>query len=267
MHLELVELLRCPVPHAPGVLVASADVIANRYVSEGLLGCPGCYAEYVIRGGVTRFVSGVSLSDRRESPANAANSEQAVNDANGAQAANAANSEQAANAANGARAANDVNDERPNNYSLAAMRLAAQLGLSTGRSVFALVGYDVMTMVAMREIVAARVLLLNPSQFDAAAFASQQLQSVPLVAPVGVISCGAVLPLVPAKFDGLAVHAAHALPGLLEQAATALRIGGRLVAPVQATIPVGMRELVRDEHVWVAERESVASAPISLRRR
>ena len=264
MHLELVELLRCPVPHAPGVLVASADVIANRYVSEGLLGCPECYAEYVIRGGVTRFVSGDSLSDRRESLGSAANSEQEANAANSAQAANgaravnAANSEQAANAANGARAAN---------HSLAAMRLAAQLALSTGRSVFALVGYDVMTMVAMREIVAARVLLLNPSQFDAAAFASQQLQSVPLVAPVGVISCGEVLPLVPARFDGLAVHAAHALPGLLEQAAAALRIGGRLVAPVQASIPVGMRELVRDEHVWVAERESVASAPISLRRR
>lgn len=240
MHLELVELLRCPVPHAPGVLVASADVIANRYVSEGLLGCPGCYAEYAIRGGVTRFGGGVSLIDRRESPANAVNSEQAANDANGA---------------------------RANNHSLAAMRLAAQLGLSTGRSVFALVGYDVMTMVAMREIVAARVLLLNPSQFDADAFASEQLQSVPLVAPVGVISCGEVLPLVPARFDGLAVHAAHALPGLLEQAATALRIGGRLVAPVQTNIPAGMRELVRDQHVWVAERESVASAPISLRRR
>ena len=63
MHLELVELLRCPVAHGPSVLVASADKISNRYVTEGLLGCPECHAEYSIRGGITRFTDARTLGD------------------------------------------------------------------------------------------------------------------------------------------------------------------------------------------------------------
>ena len=231
MHLELVELLRCPVSHAPGVLVASADTIANRYVTDGLLGCSVCYAEYAIRSGVTHFVPGASERDLLESPVNLTRGEQTGED------------------------------------SVDAMRLAAQLGLRAGRGVFALVGYDITTMIAMREIVAARVLMLNPMPLGDAACSTEQLQNASLVAPVGVATCGAVLPLVPAKFDGIAVQAAHASPGTVEQAATALRSGGRLVVDARATLPGGVRELVRDKHVWVAERESVPSAPIAILRR
>ena len=231
MHLELVELLRCPVSHAPGVLVASADTIANRYVTEGLLGCSVCYAEYAIRGGVTHFETGTAGYGLSASPAD------------------------------------DVSGEATEDGSAVAMRLAAQLGLSAGRGVFALVGYDITTVVAMRDIVPARILLLNPSQLDSSAFPTEPLRCASLVAPVGVATCGDTLPLVPAKFDGLAVHAAHALPGIVEQAATALRSGGRLVADARATLPAGVRELVRDKHVWVAQRESVPSAPIAILRR
>ena len=231
MHLELVELLRCPVAHAPTVLVAAAGTISNRYVTEGVLGCPECYAEYAIRGGVTHFAVGDPARDILEPPSDATNGEVTTDDSAGA------------------------------------MRLAAQLGLIGGRSVFALIGYDITAIVAMREIVPARVLVLNPSQLDASAFPTEQLQDAMLVAPIGVALCDDVLPLVQAKFDGVAVSSPHASSQLLTQAASALRTGGRLVANVNATLPVGMRELVRDDRVWVAVRESVASAPISILRR
>lgn len=50
----------------------------------------------------------------------------------------------------------------------------------------------------------------------------------------------------------------------LSSAAQATRAGGRIVAPARATVPEGVRELVRDEHVWVGEREAPASAPVRL---
>jgi len=213
------------------VLVASADTIANRYVSEGLLGCPECHAEYEIRGGVTHFGAEKLALSAIELPSAVASSD-------------------------------ETGDHSP-----AAMRLAAQLGLSAGRSVFALVGYDLTTVTAMRDIVPARVLLLNPSQLDATAFPTEGLRSASLVAPVGIAMYGEILPLVPAKFDGIAVHAAHASPRLLAQAVNALRTGARLVADANTLLPTGVRELVRDEHVWVAEREVVASTPIAILRR
>ena len=230
MHLELVELLRCPVAHASSVLVAAATTIANRYVTEGVLGCPECYAEYAIRGGITNFGAGHSANELPESPSAA------------------------------------TNGKPSHDNSSDAMRLAAQLGLSAGRSVFATVGYDITTVVAMREIVAARMLVLNSPQLDADAFPTERLQDATLVAPIGVARCGNVLPLVSGKFDGIAVESENT-PAVLEQASFALRAGGRLVVRVGAKLPVGMRELVRDEHVCVAEREVVTSAPISILRR
>ncbi|MEP6832673.1 MAG: hypothetical protein ABJB74_04730 [Gemmatimonas sp.] len=218
MHLELVELLRCPHDHAPSVLVAAADTIANRYVTEGLLGCPQCYAEYPVRGGVTHFAAA--------RPQDASNS-----------------------------------------VSVDPMRLAAQLGLTAGRSVFALIGYDITTIAAMREIVAARILLFNASGVDGVAFPTERIQNSALAAPLGVATFGDILPLVHGKFDGIAVQAGHSSPRLLEQASAALRSGGRLVADVRSPLPAGVRELVRDDFVWVSERESVASTPVGITRR
>jgi uncharacterized protein YbaR (Trm112 family) len=60
MFIELVDALRCPVPHEESWLVASADRMEARHIVEGTLGCPVCRAEYPIRGGVVDF--------RREAP-------------------------------------------------------------------------------------------------------------------------------------------------------------------------------------------------------
>ena len=42
------------------------------------------------------------------------------------------------------------------------------------------------------------------------------------------------------------------------------RVGGRLVAPAGAPLPEGVRELARDDAVWVGEREALPSAPVTL---
>jgi uncharacterized protein YbaR (Trm112 family) len=219
MHLELVEYLRCPRPHTTGVLVAAADLIANRYVTEGTLGCPECLAEYAIADGITRF----------------------------------------------AEAAHDVNRDAAAEGEDAALRLAAQLSASAGHTTFAVLGYSLTTIVAMREIVPARVLVLNAPQLDAVAFPTEQLQSASLVAPIGIAHCGDALPLAEAKFDGVAL--CHANDALLNSASSAVKTKGRLVAPIACDIPTGFQELVRDEHVWVAERASTTSRPITLTRR
>jgi uncharacterized protein YbaR (Trm112 family) len=61
-----------------------------------------------------------------------------------------------------------------------------------------------------------------------------------------------------------AVAVDDATPARVESAARTTRAGGRLVAPVQAALPAGVRELARDSRVWVAEREATASVPITL---
>jgi uncharacterized protein YbaR (Trm112 family) len=55
MFIELVDALRCPVPHEESWLVASADRMEARHIVDGTLGCPVCKAEYPIRHGVVDF--------------------------------------------------------------------------------------------------------------------------------------------------------------------------------------------------------------------
>jgi uncharacterized protein YbaR (Trm112 family) len=50
----------------------------------------------------------------------------------------------------------------------------------------------------------------------------------------------------------------------LQSAVRTTRAGGRVVAPAHASVPDGVRELVRDEHVWVGEREAPPSAFVRL---
>ena len=55
MFIELVDALRCPVPHEESWLVAAAVRMEARHIVEGTLGCPVCSAEYPIRDGVVDF--------------------------------------------------------------------------------------------------------------------------------------------------------------------------------------------------------------------
>ena len=55
MFVELIEALRCTRPHESVHLVASAARTEARHIVDGVLGCPGCGAEYHIADGVARF--------------------------------------------------------------------------------------------------------------------------------------------------------------------------------------------------------------------
>ena len=55
MFIELVDALRCPVPHEESWLVAASTRMAFRHIVEGTLGCPVCKAQYAVHRGVVDF--------------------------------------------------------------------------------------------------------------------------------------------------------------------------------------------------------------------
>ncbi len=55
MHVDLVESLRCPHAHEDGWLVASADDVVQRRIMRGVIGCPQCGSEWIVRDGVLAF--------------------------------------------------------------------------------------------------------------------------------------------------------------------------------------------------------------------
>jgi uncharacterized protein YbaR (Trm112 family) len=55
VHIELIDLLRCPRDHEETWLVAAFTKVDDRYVEEARLGCPVCNEAYVIHRGVAGF--------------------------------------------------------------------------------------------------------------------------------------------------------------------------------------------------------------------
>ena len=55
MHIELIDLFRCPRDHEETWLVAAFTKLDDRYVEEARLGCPVCNANYSIQSGVADF--------------------------------------------------------------------------------------------------------------------------------------------------------------------------------------------------------------------
>jgi uncharacterized protein YbaR (Trm112 family) len=69
MFIELVDALRCPVPHEESWLVAAASRMEARHIVDGTLGCPVCKAEYPIRDGVVDFRRGAGQPPAEDAPA------------------------------------------------------------------------------------------------------------------------------------------------------------------------------------------------------
>jgi uncharacterized protein YbaR (Trm112 family) len=55
MHIEFVDLLRCPAVHEDSWLIAAVTTMEGRIVVEAKLGCPVCGASYLVRDGVALF--------------------------------------------------------------------------------------------------------------------------------------------------------------------------------------------------------------------
>jgi len=53
--LALVERLICPRPHQATPLVVRADEVVEGNLVRGVVGCPQCFAEWTVRGGVVEF--------------------------------------------------------------------------------------------------------------------------------------------------------------------------------------------------------------------
>jgi uncharacterized protein YbaR (Trm112 family) len=134
------------------------------------------------------------------------------------------------------------------------LRLAALLGVAESRFPVGLVGHHAAASGVLASFVSAPQLLIN---------------SGPAIPGPGVsrIVVAERLPLGVETLAAIAVDAAHATSLFLESAARALRLGGHLVAPADAPVPAGMRELARDATEWVAETTTRASGLVELRRR
>jgi uncharacterized protein YbaR (Trm112 family) len=137
----------------------------------------------------------------------------------------------------------DDGDSPPEADESDVMRLAAMLDLASPGGVVLLAGDWAMHARALNDVTSVRVLLV-----DAPACIDAGWGVYALRAPEGVLPVGA------GSMRAAALDAAHAL--LAPRAALALAPGGRLVAPASAPVPDGIRELVRDEEVWVGEREA-----------
>ena len=72
-------------------------------------------------------------------------------------------------------------------------------------------------------------------------------------------------PFTHGAMDGLAIDAKHV--HLVEHAAHVMRVGGRVLAPSHAPVPLGFRELVRDSNCWLAQVEFTGGNLVSLRTR
>lgn len=64
MFIELLDVLRCTVDHPQIPLVATISTRDDRLVRDGVLGCPTCRSEYLIRDGIALFAAGDSVQER-----------------------------------------------------------------------------------------------------------------------------------------------------------------------------------------------------------
>lgn len=72
MHVDLIESLRCPHPHADGWLVAHADLVVDRRIIRGSVGCPTCGEQWPIEDGALHLAAPVPSIGLHESCESAA---------------------------------------------------------------------------------------------------------------------------------------------------------------------------------------------------
>lgn len=67
MHLDLLDLLRCPAGHEDTPLVSAVSRVEDRVVVEAMIGCPVCHARYRVED--AHLVLGDSAADSEDAPA------------------------------------------------------------------------------------------------------------------------------------------------------------------------------------------------------
>lgn len=204
MFIELVDALRCPVPHEESWLVAAAVRMEARHIVEGTLGCPVCSAEYPIRNGVVDF--------RR-----------------------------AGGAIVSPHVAGDADQ---------AMRMAALLNLADSQGFAVLLGSWGALAHELASVVELPLVLVDPP-------------SGIVGAPgLSVIRCDREVPLAVGAARAVAIDDGSA--ARVASAVRATRAKGRIVAPIAVPVPSDVKELARDETMWVGERAAPSSPLVTL---
>jgi uncharacterized protein YbaR (Trm112 family) len=131
-----------------------------------------------------------------------------------------------------------------------AMRLAALLDLSDSSGFAVLLGAWGAHAPLLRAEVETPLVLVDPPE---------GVQGEP---GISVLRCDGELPLAAGAARGVAIDG-----GSSERVASAVRATrpkGRLVAPASIARPDGVRELARDDSLWVGEREAAPSPLVAL---
>lgn len=135
-------------------------------------------------------------------------------------------------------------------------RLAALLGVETPSMRVGLCGGYAAAATALHALNAVDCVLINANEVSAEAAGAVHVDRARGV------------PLANASLHALAVDDTNR--ALLADAARVVRVGGRVIAPSGAPLPVGVTELARDGREWVASVDRAAtdvpSAPIQLLR-
>ncbi|MES2179497.1 MAG: hypothetical protein V4550_16680 [Gemmatimonadota bacterium] len=132
-----------------------------------------------------------------------------------------------------------------------AMRIAALLDLADSRGFAVLLGDWGRHAVALAGIVELPLLLVDPPE---------DVTGSPGISVIRTE--GEAIPLAMGSARATAIDS-----GLEARIAAAVRMtktGGRVIGPAGVSLPPGVRELARDESMWVAEREPDPSPLISL---
>lgn len=226
MRAELIELLRCPELHDPTPLVTVAHARDGDRLMEGVLGCPVCNAEFLLRGGVVdlRFSATRTVTVANDKNADASD----------------------ADLDNGADHANQANH---------AMKLAALLGLAD----------DVHTPVVLCGAHSGSAHAIESMTDARCVGVVAQLSVHDHAVDMIVLPPSDRLPFADQSMQGIAIDGAFV--AALNDATRIVRVGGRVVAPAGAPIPLGCRELARDATMWVAEVVNQPTTPINIRSR
>jgi len=72
MHIELIDLLRCPEAHEETWLVAAFNSVEGREIVDAKLGCPVCRREFLVVDGIADFGAPIAADSIQTDPMNTA---------------------------------------------------------------------------------------------------------------------------------------------------------------------------------------------------
>lgn len=133
-----------------------------------------------------------------------------------------------------------------------AMRLAAFLELTDARGFALLCGRWGAHVDGILRLTDAPLVLVNPAP------------GAPPDVPAGIVMTRDAMPFATSSARALALDP-HGTGDFARSAVRAVRPGGRVLGPVTLELPTGVTELVRDDRVWVGEKDAAPDHPAAPR--